>query len=480
MEQTMSLSKDFLWGGATAANQCEGGWQEGGKGIGLIDVVPYGKDRIPVSKGELAMLDCDGCHQYPSHEAIDFYHHYKEDIALFAEMGFKCYRMSISWTRIFPNGDEAYPNELGLEFYDKVFDECLSHGIQPLVTICHFDLPVSLIKKFGGWRDRRMINCFMNYCETIFKRYREKVKYWITFNEINMINHLPFTSCGLVFYENEDRLHAKYLCAHHELIASAKAVKLAHEIMPGCMVGCMLAGGSFYPYSCAPADVWKAKQTERGNYFFIDVQSRGAYPNYAIRWLERAGVTIDWQPGDKEILAEGTADFISFSYYCSRCDTADPEVAAKRMAANAFRTVRNPHLKASEWGWQIDPLGLRVAMNDLYDRYQKPLFIVENGLGAKDVVKEDGSIEDDYRIDYMREHIKCMIDAVEKDGVPLMGYTMWGPVDLVSASTGEMSKRYGFIYVDKDDEGKGTLNRKRKKSFYWYKKVIETNGTDLD
>lgn len=479
-EKNMSLSKDFLWGGATAANQCEGGWQEGGKGLGLIDVVPYGDDRKAVSKGEMLMLDCDDSHRYPSHEAIDFYHHYKEDIALFAEMGFKCYRMSISWSRIFPNGDEDSPNEAGLEFYDKVFDECLKYEIEPLVTICHFDLPINLIKKFGGWRDRRMIDCFINYCEAIFKRYKEKVKYWITFNEINMLNHMPFTSCGLVFGENEDKLHAKYLCAHHELIASAKAVKLAHEMIPGSMVGCMLAGGSFYPYSCNPADVWKAKQTERGNYFFIDVQSRGAYPCYALKWLERDGVTLDWQPGDKEILTEGTVDFISFSYYCSRCDTADPEIAATRMAANAFRTVRNPHLKASEWGWQIDPLGLRVAMNDLYDRYQKPLFIVENGLGAKDVVKEDGSIEDDYRIDYMREHIRCMIDAVEEDGVPLMGYTMWGPIDLVSASTGEMSKRYGFIYVDKDDQGRGTLERKRKKSFYWYKKVIETNGAELD
>ncbi len=475
------LPKDFLWGGATAANQCEGGWQEDGKGIGLIDVLPYGPDRMPVAKGEKIMLDCDDEHLYPSHEAIDFYHHYKEDIALFAEMGFKCFRMSLSWTRIYPNGTEDAPNEAGLAFYDNVFEECLKYGIQPVVTLCHFDLPVALLKEFGGWKSRKMIDCYLKYCETVFRRYKDEVRYWITFNEINMLNHLPFSSCGLMVEEGENGQNVKYNCAHHELIASAKAVKLAHEIIgEGCMAGCMLAGGSFYPYSCDPRDVWQAKQTERGNYFFIDVQSRGRYPNYALKWMERDGVVLDWQEEDEQILAEGTVDFIGFSYYCSRCDTADPEVSAKRTAANAFRTVRNPHLQASEWGWQIDPLGLRITMNDLYDRYQKPLFIVENGLGAKDTVKDDGTIDDDYRIVYLREHIRTMIEAVTEDGIPLMGYTMWSPVDLVSASTGEMSKRYGFIYVDKDDQGKGTLERKRKKSFYWYKKVIESNGSELD
>ena len=364
------LPKDFLWGGATAANQCEGGWQEDGKGIGLIDVLPYGPDRMPVAKGEKIMLDCDDEHLYPSHEAIDFYHHYKEDIALFAEMGFKCFRMSLSWTRIYPNGTEDAPNEAGLAFYDDVFEECLKYGIQPVVTLCHFDLPVALLKEFGGWKSRKMIDCYLKYCETVFRRYKDKVKYWITFNEINMLNHLPFSSCGLMVEEGENGQNVKYNCAHHELIASAKAVKLAHEIIgEDCMVGCMLAGGSFYPYSCDPRDVWQAKQTERGNYFFIDVQSRGRYPNYALKWMERDGVVLDWQEEDKQILSEGTVDFIGFSYYCSRCDTADPEVSAKRTAANAFRTVRNPHLQASEWGWQIDPLGLRITMNDLYDRY---------------------------------------------------------------------------------------------------------------
>lgn len=475
-----SMPEGFLWGGATAANQFEGGWDADGRGISLIDLMPHGEDRMKIAKGEKIMLDCDEQHFYPGHEAVDFYHHYKEDIALLAEAGFKCFRLSISWTRIYPTGEEDTPNEKGLEFYDKVFAECRKHGIEPLVTICHFDLPVHLLKKFGGWRDRKMIDCFMKLCEAIFDHYKGMVKYWITFNEINMLNHLPFSSCGLVLKEGENHRQIKYLCAHHQLIASAKAVILAHQMMPECMIGCMLAGGSFYPYSCDPQDVWQAKQTERSNYFFIDVQSRGIYPNYALKMLERERITIDWQPEDAEILKQGAVDFISFSYYCSRCDSANPEVTSKRMAANAFRTVRNPNLQASEWGWQIDPLGLRVTMNDLYDRYQKPLFIVENGLGANDAVNADGSIEDDYRIAYMREHIKCMIDAVVNDGVPLMGYTMWGPIDLVSASTGEMSKRYGIIYVDRDDQGKGSLKRLKKNSFYWYQKVIATNGAVLD
>lgn len=473
------MPEGFLWGGATAANQCEGAWQADGRGATVIDLLPHGEDRMPIAKGELRCLSCDDSHFYPSHDAVGFYDHYKEDIALFAEMGFKVFRMSISWTRIFPNGDEKEPNEAGLAFYDRVFDECKRYGIEPLVSLCHFDVPVHLIKTIGAWKSRNMIECFTKYCETVFCRYRDKVKYWLTFNEINMIQHMPFSAAGVVFEEGGNRRQVEYLCSHHELLASAKAVKLAHEIIPGSMVGCMLAGGTFYPYTCNPADVWEARKTGRNNFFFIDVQARGYYPAFALKQMEREGIVLDWEPEDETVLREGATDFVSFSYYSSRCASADPEVNTHKMATNAFRTVRNHYLPASEWGWQIDPLGLRIAMNDLYDRYQKPLFIVENGLGAKDTVEPDGSINDDYRIDYLRQHIKAMIDAVVEDGVPLMGYTMWSPIDLVSASTGEMSKRYGFIYVDRDDAGSGTLERKKKKSFYWYKNVIASNGADL-
>lgn len=477
----MKMPDDFLWGGATAANQCEGAYREGGRGLSSVDVIPFGPDRMPVARGQMKMLACDSEHSYPAHEAIDMYHHFKEDIALFAQMGFKCYRLSVSWTRIFPNGDDEMPNEAGIRFYNDLFDECLRNGIEPLVTICHFDTPVALIKKYGGWKDRRMVDAYLRYCEVLFRQYGKKVKYWITFNEINMLLHMPFMGAGIVFEEGENPEQVKYQAAHHELLASAKAVKLAHEIMPDAKVGCMLAAGQFYPYTCAPADVYKAMEYDRDNYFFIDVQARGTYPVWAVKRMEKAGVRIQTEAGDEDILKAGVVDFVSLSYYCSRCISSDPEILKNKSRGNAvINAVINPYLKSSEWGWQIDPLGLRITLNTLYDRYGKPLFIVENGLGANDAVEEDGTIHDPYRIDYMREHIKAMMEAVNEDGIPLLGYTCWGCIDLVSASTGEMKKRYGMIYVDKQNDGSGDLKRLKKDSFYWYQKVIRTNGEDLD
>lgn len=477
----MKMPDNFLWGGATAANQCEGAYREGGRGLSSVDVIPFGPDRMPVARGQMKMLACDSEHSYPAHEAIDMYHHFKEDIALFAQMGFKCYRLSVSWTRIFPNGDDETPNEEGIRFYNDLFDECLRNGIEPLVTICHFDTPVALIKKYGGWKDRRMVDAYLRYCEVLFRQYGKKVKYWITFNEINMLLHMPFMGAGIVFEEGENPEQVKYQAAHHELLASAKAVKLAHEIMPDAKVGCMLAAGQFYPYTCAPADVYKAMECDRDNYFFIDVQARGTYPIWAVKRMEKAGVRIQTEAGDEDILKAGVVDFVSLSYYCSRCISSDPEILKNKSRGNAvINAVINPYLKSSEWGWQIDPLGLRITLNTLYDRYGKPLFIVENGLGANDAVEEDGTIHDPYRIDYMREHIKAMMEAVNEDGIPLLGYTCWGCIDLVSASTGEMKKRYGMIYVDKQNDGSGDLKRLKKDSFYWYQKVIRTNGEDLD
>lgn len=477
----MKMPDNFLWGGATAANQCEGAYREGGRGLSSVDVIPFGPDRMPVARGQMKMLACDSEHSYPAHEAIDMYHHFKEDIALFAQMGFKCYRLSVSWTRIFPNGDDETPNEAGIRFYNDLFDECLRNRIEPLVTICHFDTPVALIKKYGGWKDRRMVDAYLRYCEVLFRQYGKKVKYWITFNEINMLLHMPFMGAGIVFEEGENPEQVKYQAAHHELLASAKAVKLAHEIMPDAKVGCMLAAGQFYPYTCAPADVYKAMEHDRDNYFFIDVQARGTYPVWAVKRMEKAGVRIQTEAGDEDILKAGVVDFVSLSYYCSRCISSDPEILKNKSRGNAvINAVINPYLKSSEWGWQIDPLGLRITLNMLYDRYGKPLFIVENGLGANDTVEEDGTIHDPYRIDYMREHIRAMMEAVNEDGIPLLGYTCWGCIDLVSASTGEMKKRYGMIYVDKQNDGSGDLKRLKKDSFYWYQKVIRTNGEDLD
>ena len=473
-----SLPKDFLWGGATAANQCEGGYLEGGKGLGTVDVIPWGEDRRAVMLGVRDYRTLPEDAYYPSHEAIDMYHHWKEDVALMAEMGFRCYRFSFAWSRIFPTGEEEEPNEEGMKFYEDMIDEMLAAGIQPVVTICHFDVPLHLEQKYGSWKNRKLIDAYLHYCEAIFRRFRDKVTYWMTFNEINMLMHLPFMGAGISIREGENELQVKYQAAHNELVASAMATKLAHEINPDFRIGCMLAAGQFYPYSCNPADVWDALSKDRNNYFFIDVQSRGAYPSYAKKFLERNGIVLEMEPEDERILRENTVDFVAFSYYASRLTSADPN-AGVSTGGNVIKSLRNPHLQASEWGWQIDPLGLRITMNSLYDRYQKPLFIVENGLGAVDRVEEDGSIQDDYRIAYLEAHIKEMMKAVEEDGVELIGYTPWGWIDLVSASTGEMKKRYGFVYVDKDNAGNGTLERRRKKSFEWYKKEIATNGECL-
>ena len=473
----MGFSKDFLWGGASAANQCEGGIEEGGRGLANVDVCPAGEDRSAVITGHKKMLRMDGYHKYQAAEAVDFYHRFREDIRLFGEMGFKVYRMSIAWTRIFPNGDEETPREEGLRFYEDVFKECQKYGIQPLVTISHFDCPVYLIEQYGGWRNRKMIDFYLRLCQTLFTRYKDYVTNWLTFNEINMILHAPFMGAGLCFEEGEDEEKVKYQAAHHELVASALATKLAHEVNPENKVGCMFAAGSAYPYSCKPEDVWEALQTDQENYFFVDVQARGYYPSYAVKRLERKGVFPQMQPEDQEILRRYPVDFISFSYYNSRCIAASEE--QEKAEGNLFQSAKNPYLKFSDWGWPIDPLGLRITLNEIYDRYQKPMFVVENGLGAVDCPDGEGYVEDDYRIDYLREHIRAMRAAVEEDGVELMGYTSWAPIDLISAGTGEMKKRYGFVYVDKQEDGSGTLDRIKKKSFYWYQKVIKTNGEEL-
>lgn len=468
--------ENFLWGGATAANQCEGAHETGGKGLSVVDALPTGKDRFEILFGKRNILN-EKFDFYPSHDSIDFYNNYKEDIKLLAEMGFKVFRMSISWARIFPNGDDLTPNEEGLKFYDNVFDELAKYNIEPLVTINHFDTPLELIRNYGGWRSRELVDFYVRYAETIFKRYSGKVKYWITFNEINMLLHIPVIGAGLIFEEGENTAQIKYQAAHHQLVASAMATKVGKEINPEFEIGCMLAAGEVYYNTPNPADVWKSIEQNREQYFFIDVQARGYYPSYAKRVFEENNVEMEIKDGDLEILRENTVDYISLSYYSSRLTSADPEVLKQLTDGNAFASIKNEYLEASEWGWQIDPLGFRITLNNLYDRYQKPLFVVENGLGAKDTL-ENETVEDDYRIEYMKAHVETMREAV-KDGVELLGYTSWGCIDLVSASTGQMSKRYGFIYVDRDDEGNGTNKRYTKKSFHWYKKVIESNGEEL-
>lgn len=475
----MRFPENFLWGGATAANQMEGGFHDTTKGPNLADVLPGGKIRMKLlsQAGFDFEMDTEK-YTYPNHEAIDFYHRYKEDIALFAEMGFKVFRMSIAWSRIFPKGDELEPSEEGLAFYDRVFDELHKHGIEPLVTIAHYETPLHLIKEYGGWKNRKLIEFFERYVTVLFDRYKDKVKYWLTFNEINGATHFPLFGLGFSATSDETRLQESFQGLHHQFVASAIAVKLGHQIIPGSQIGCMLIYAPTYSYDANPENVMHALSDGRMfNFYCGDVHVRGEYPTFANRFFKENDIAIELQEGDLEIIKEGTVDFISFSYYMSRTEKKNktPEEIGE---GNLIGGVKNPFLKASDWGWEIDPTGLRVALNELYDRYQKPLMVVENGLGAYDKVEEDGSIIDDYRIDYLRDHIEAMGEAIE-DGVDLIGYTSWGCIDLVSASSGEYSKRYGFIYVDKHDDGSGTMARSRKKSFFWYKDVISSNGEKL-
>ncbi|NQP61476.1 6-phospho-beta-glucosidase [Streptococcus suis] len=483
---TKQFPKGFLWGGATAANQYEGGWNLGGRGPATSDtyiaVDPdkrkdmshFGKS-VSRADVEFALADQEGL--YPKRWGSDFYHRYKEDIALFAEMGFKTFRLSIAWSRIFPKGDELEPNEEGLAFYDAVFDELNKYGIEPLVTLSHYEFPLHLALEYGGWKNRKVIEFFVRYAETVFKRYQGKVKYWLTFNEINILGMVGYLSGGLLFEDGKNNLEAMYQAVHNQFIASSLATKAAHEIDPENKVGCMLARMENYAATCNPDDVLAALKKDQENLFYTDVQVRGAYPSYMKRFFKENNIQVVFEPGDEAILKQYPVDFMSFSYYMTSITRALPD-KDKATAGNLILGEANPYLEASDWGWQIDPVGLRITLNKLYDRYQVPLFIVENGLGALDKVEADGSIEDSYRIAYLEKHIQQMYEAIE-DGVELMGYTPWGCIDLVSASTSEMSKRYGFIYVDADDQGKGSFDRSRKASFYWYKDVIASNGANV-
>lgn len=475
MKYQVNFPDEFLWGGALAAHQCEGAYKQDCKGMCTPDYMPT--DLTEEKRRTLTNLKLDPNEYYPSHEAIDHYNRYKEDIALFAEMGFKTLRTSIHWSRIFPKGDELEPNEAGLRHYDAYFDELLKYGIEPIITLSHYETPVHLTEKYGGWENRKVIEFFERYAKTVFARYKDKVKYWITFNQINDITFIPSMAAGIVFEDGENKYQKIYQAAHHRFVASSLAIKAGREINPNMKIGMMVFANPNYPYSCNPDDVQLAKEQERESiYFFSDVQLRGEYPAYSKRFFREHNVSLEMMDGDLELLKEYTADFATFSYYMSSVASTNKELATT--TGNVSFGVKNPHLEASDWGWQIDPKGLRITLNDFYDRYRMPIIITENGLGAVDEVSEAGEIIDDYRIDYLKAHFEQMKEAID-DGVDLIGYTMWGPIDIVSASTGEMKKRYGFIYVDKDNYGNGTLERKRKKSFYWYKKVIKSNGDDL-
>ncbi|TLQ05092.1 glycoside hydrolase family 1 protein [Pediococcus stilesii] len=477
------LPEGFLWGGATAANQLEGAYDVDGKGLSIDDAYPGGKQRFNILKSKDFDWTIDEVKfTYPNHRGIEHYYRFKDDIKLFAEMGFKCYRFSIAWSRIFPLGDEEKPNEKGLKFYDELIDECLKYDIEPVITISHYEMPLNLAKEYGGWKNRKLIDLFENFARVVLNRYADRVKYWMTFNEINSAFHFPAMSQGLIPANGSNDYTNIFQAFNNQFVASSKAVKIAHELNKDIKVGCMIIYATSYGIDSDPQNQLATMQNQQMfNFFCADVQVRGKYPSYTKRLYRDFKVDesrLDISKEDLKWISDYPVDYIGFSYYMSNAvdvTTVDPE----KTGGNMLGGVKNPFLEESEWGWQIDPTGLRIGLNELYDRYQVPLFVVENGLGAKDQIEKDGSINDDYRISYLKKHIEAIEAAVNEDGVDLIGYTPWGCIDLVSASTGEMSKRYGFIYVDLDDEGNGTLERKKKKSFYWYKKVIESNGDDL-
>lgn len=482
-----AFPSDFLWGVAFAANQAEGSYDADGKGMSQADVVPFARSTDYVDLHELmsptperiaAAERTTGTAGYPKRSGSQFYTHWEGDLALFAQMGIRALRMSIAWSRIFPNGDDAEPNEAGLAFYERLFTRMRELGIEPVVTMSHYEMPLHLVTEYGGWANRDVIGLFERYAETIARRYRGLVTRWLTFNEINTTIIEPYTGAGVMEDGRPGRQQRAHQALHHQFVASALATKLVHEIDPSARVGCMLARMLHYPATSDPADVQQAQHDNDLNLVHTDVQVRGAYPGIIRRYWREHGIEIEMADGDEEILAAHTADFISFSYYMTLVSAVDP-ARYGQTGGNLFSTIKNPHLETSEWGWHLDPIGLRIALTDLWTRYQVPLFLVENGLGARDEVRPDGSIEDDYRIDYLRRHLAQAAEAIA-DGVELMGYTSWGGIDIVSASTSQMTKRYGLIHVDLDDDGNGTARRTPKKSFSWYRDLIASNGASLE
>lgn len=488
MAENEKFPETFLWGGATAANQIEGGYDEGGKGLSTADILRYiplkkdgeweGVSDFAITGDELRDRKANGSNYYfPHRSAIDFFHRYREDIALFAEMGFKVFRLSMSWPRIFPTGEEKEPNPDGLAFYDRVVDELLKHGIEPLVTLSHYEMPLALAEKYNGWAGREIVGCYVRYVTAVFRHFKGRVKYWITFNEMNMTLINPYLAAGILADKcSGNDTQIRFQASHHQFVASALAMEAGRKIMPDAKIGCMIARIETYPASCKPADVRQEQFENQLNFFYADVPVKGAYPYYMERYFSEHHIEIKKEPGDDSILKSNTADFLAFSYYMTYVAQYDPNDT--KSSGNVIAVIKNPYLELSQWGWPIDPVGLRITLNTLYDRYRVPLFIAENGLGAHDTVEPDGSIHDPYRIDYLKKHIEQVGEALA-DGVDVFGYTTWGPIDLVSCGTHQMSKRYGFIYVDKQDDGTGTLKRSRKDSFFWYKKVIESNGVEL-
>lgn len=472
------MRKDFLWGGSIAAHQCEGAWNEDGKGLAIMDLVTSGSHEFPREIGK----SIEEGKYYPSHKGIDFYHRYKEDIALFAQMGFKSLRISIDWSRIYPTGVEKEPNQKGIQYYIDVVDELIAHRIEPIVTLYHFEMPYYLVQKYGSWTNRCVIDFYLKYCETMFYALKGKVKYWVTFNEMNHIDPATEASdiftyiiAGLKFSELELPAQTLATVGYHMTVAGVKAVELGHRIDPKNQIGCVFGLQPVYAYNCKPRNAFQAFKEMYRDFYQVDAMCNGYFPKYKLKEYENMGIVLEGIEADREAFQNGVIDFIGVNYYSSSVGHHDEDNGSETL----FGGVQNPYLNQSEWGWSIDPEGLRYLLNSVYHMYGKPIIITENGLGAIDELKDDLTVEDGYRIEYLKQHLQQLKLAVEEDHVECFGYLMWGPIDLVSATTGEMKKRYGFIYVDQNDDGSGTGKRYRKKSFDWFRNVIETNGEQM-
>ena len=481
MKQVVNkFPKKFLWGGAVAACQIEGAYDVDGRGLSTSDLRAYDKnlDRTNIAQeggdtlaGIKAALK-DTTSYFPKRHGIDFYHTYKEDLDLMKELGLKAFRTSISWSRIFPNGDELEPNEKGLQFYDRLIDEIIKNGMEPIITMSHYDIPIHLVIEYGGFANRKMIEFFVRYAKVLLERFKGKVKYWIVCNQINLVPTVNFGSLGLYDDQAENMEELMYQAVHNQFVAGAKVVELARKIDPEAIMGTMVADGTMYPATCKPEDVVLAMRKNRMQYYFTDVQFRGEYPIYALRYFEENDIHICMEPDDEALLKSNTFDYLAISYYYSKI------VDSTKNTIKPFDAEQNSYLKPTPWEWRADPLGFYNSLSQYWDRYQKPLIIAENGLGALDKVEEDGSIHDQYRTEYLKLHIEQLKECI-KDGVDIFGYLSWGPIDIVSSSSAEMSKRYGYIYVDLDDFGQGTGKRSKKDSFYWYQNVINSNGEEL-
>lgn len=480
----MGFRKGFLWGGAVAANQVEGAWNVNGKGLSVADVARLKttvrnnyRQQVAINSDEISKAIADPTsNHYPKRRGIDMYHHYQEDIKLFAGMGFKVFRFSIAWTRLFPTGEEAVPNTAGLQYYRQFISELKKYHIEPLVTLSHYEMPLSLAVKYNGWTNKRVIDDFVRFAQVCFNNFPE-VKFWLTFNEIDSVTRHPFTSAGIIPDQSNNLLQDEFQALHNQFVASAMVTKLCHRIIPHSMVGCMLTKLTTYPATAKPVDVLAAFNKNTMNYFCSDVQVKGYYPPLIQQYFKQHSIHLNITKKELALIANNTVDFVSFSYYMSLL-TASDESGLELTSGNTIVGGKNPYLPTNDWGWTIDPVGLRLSLLQLFDRYHKPLFVAENGMGATDQLNDDGSIHDEYRINYFRQHFQEMKKAVE-NGVDLLGYTSWAPIDLISASTSEMSKRYGFIYVDLDDHGRGTNKRYKKDSYYWYRDVILSNGEKL-